>query len=167
MNSAWMEAAEKIEREMQFLREENARKDRVIAEQNNLLASHENVIDSMTRSARLDAQRYEDLENRNRQLERSNAVLHSRYDDIRVLMNMNEEEMAVSSKGLTPDMIFAPRRAEDDAVSVGERNLTSKAAEKAIERLMGGNDYVSETARRSGLADAASEHAEALKPTAV
>ncbi len=134
---------------------------------NEVLSSHEVTIDSLRRTAELDAKMIEDLQERNRKLERLNAVLFSRGDLIIDIIKRDGGDLFANSE-VHPENIINPRRAEDDMTEPFKRLEAMMEDLKPKSEHAGGyikqhEKQVSETADRSGLAEAASASSEAAK----
>lgn len=102
---------------------------------------------------------YSDLEERARRLERDNAVLHSRGDQI-VAIWKSDGERIIGNSDLRPEQILHPRTAADDQLEqdfaeIGQRLARNRGG--YVEQL---DKSVSHTAERSGLAEAASNSTE-------
>lgn len=134
---------------------------------NELLSSHEVTIDSLRRSQELDGKMIADLQERNRKLERLNAVLFSRGDLIIDIIKRDGGDLFANSE-VHPENIINPRRAEDDMTEPFKRLEAMMEDLKPKSEHAGGyikqhEKQVSETADRSGLAEAASASSEAAK----
>jgi small-conductance mechanosensitive channel len=132
------------------------------AQLNDLVSSHEVTIESLRRSQELAGRQIDDLTEKNRKLERLNAVFHSRADLIVEIIKQDGGELLANSD-LRPEQLLNPRKAGDD-------DNTDRLLElqDALERLRPDRGYVSQmtgeishTAERSGLADAAANSSEA------
>lgn len=111
---------------------------------------------------------YEELELRARKLERDNAVMHSRGDLIVDIWKGDGERIAESSD-LRPEQILQPRSMPDDQL---EREFAEigKKLQAQRDRFPEDRGYiaehdrsVSQTAERSGLAEAAANSSETVK----
>lgn len=103
---------------------------------------------------------YKELEERARRLERDNAVMHSRAEQIASIIKADGERL-VSNSHLTPDQIFKPRPAAEfkpDFEKLQQQISELKPGEGYVERI---SREVSHTAERSGLAEAAAQSSEA------
>lgn len=104
---------------------------------------------------------FKEMENRARMLERDNAVMHSRAEQIASIIKADGERIA-SNSHLTPEQIFKPRPAAEFQPDFNK--LQEAISELRPEDHTGGYikqiDRVSHTAERSGLAEAAASSTE-------
>jgi hypothetical protein len=102
---------------------------------------------------------YSQLEDRARRLERDNAVMHSRSEDILRIIKADGERIADSSD-LKPDQILHPRPVADDQLEKDFEKIGKQLSESRLPHPALGDSYVSV---RNDLKENAQAHVEQVK----